>query len=93
MIILFSLTLVAKDNQKLSKRLCKGFERSVYWSEYNTKNDNKIMINKYRYFLKSKFVWFNRLFWFIETEVTMQKGIKFKNIIYIKVSSRVLASP
>ena len=27
------VTLSAKDNQKLSKLLSKGFERSVYWDE------------------------------------------------------------
>ena len=26
------VTLAAKDNQKLSKPLTKGFERSVYWN-------------------------------------------------------------
>ena len=33
-------TLSARDNQKLSKLLSKGFERSVYWNEYKTKSDN-----------------------------------------------------
>ena len=28
------VTLSARDNQKLSKFLSKGFERSVYWNEY-----------------------------------------------------------
>ena len=32
------VTLSGKDNQKLSKLLSKGFERSVYWNEeYKTK--------------------------------------------------------
>ena len=38
------ITLSAKDSQKrlskeiiLSKRLSKGFERSVYWNKYKTK--------------------------------------------------------
>ena len=35
------VTLSARDNQKLSKLLSKGFERSVYWNEYKTKNENK----------------------------------------------------
>ena len=35
------VTLPARDNQKLSKLLSKGFERSVYWNEYKTKSDNK----------------------------------------------------
>ena len=35
------VTLSARDNKKLSKRLSKGFERSVYWNEYKTKSDSK----------------------------------------------------
>ena len=35
------VTLFVKNNQTLSKRLSKGFERSVYWNEYETKSDNK----------------------------------------------------
>ena len=31
----------ARDNKNLSKLLCKGFERSVYWNDYNTKSENK----------------------------------------------------
>ena len=54
--------LSGKDNQKLSKLLRKGFERSVYWKEYKTKSDNKNMTNKFRYFVKSNFVGVNRLF-------------------------------
>ena len=34
-------TLSARDNQKLSKLHSKAFERSVYWNEYKTTNDNK----------------------------------------------------
>ena len=34
-------TLSAKDTHKLSKLFRKGFERSVYWNEYKTKNENK----------------------------------------------------
>ena len=45
------VTLLAKDNQKLSKLLSKGFERSVYWNEYKTKSENENTTNKYRYFL------------------------------------------
>ena len=32
-----AVTLSARDNQKLLKRLSKGFERSVYWNKYKTK--------------------------------------------------------
>ena len=35
------VTLSARDNQKLSKFLSKGFERSVYWNEYKRKSENK----------------------------------------------------
>ena len=35
------VTLSARDNQKLSKLLSKGFERSNYWNEYKTKCENK----------------------------------------------------
>ena len=28
------ITLLARDNQKLSKLHSKGFERSIYWNEY-----------------------------------------------------------
>ena len=35
------VTLSAKDKQKLSKLLSKGFERSVYWNEYKTKSETK----------------------------------------------------
>ena len=31
------VTLLARDKQKLSKILSKGFERSVYWNEYKLK--------------------------------------------------------
>ena len=39
------ITLLSKDNQKLSKLHSKGFERSVYWNEYKTKSDNKNTTN------------------------------------------------
>ena len=45
------VTLSARDNQKLSKLLSKGFERSVYQDEYKTKSENKTITNEYRYFL------------------------------------------
>ena len=56
------VTLSAIDNEKLSKILSKGYERSVYKSEYKTKTENKNTANKYRYFLESSFVEVNRLF-------------------------------
>ena len=56
------VTLSARDNQNLSKILSKGFERSVYWDEYQRTNENKNTTNQYRYFLKSNFAGVNRLF-------------------------------
>ena len=41
------ITLSARDNEKLSKLLSKGFGRSVYWNEYKTKSDNKNTTNKF----------------------------------------------
>ena len=51
----FFVTLLAKYNQKLSKLLSKKFERSVYWSKYNTKSDTKNTKNEYRHFLEPNF--------------------------------------
>ena len=36
------VTLSARDNKKLSKRLSKSFERSVYLNEQKIKSENKI---------------------------------------------------
>ena len=35
------VNLSAKYNQKLSKLLNKGFERSAYWNEYKTGRENE----------------------------------------------------
>ena len=48
--------LSAKDNQKLSKVLSKGFERSVYHNEYKTQSENKNATNDYRNLLESNLV-------------------------------------
>ena len=56
-----------RDNQRLSKILRKGFERSVYWNEQKTKSENKETTNEHRYFLESNFVWVNRLFVLVYT--------------------------
>ena len=56
------ITLSSRDNQKLSKRLSKRFERLVYWNEYKTKSENENTTNEYRYFLESNFIGVNRLF-------------------------------
>ena len=39
-----------KDNQKLSKLISIGFERSVYWNRWKTKSENKNTRNEYRKF-------------------------------------------
>ena len=62
-----AVTCSAKDNQKLSKRLSKGFERSVYWSEYKTKSVNKNTTNEYR--IESNFVGVDRLFVLVYSNV------------------------
>ena len=56
------VTLSAKDNPKLSKLFSKGFERSVYWDEYEIKKENKNTTDEYRYFHESTFVGVSRLF-------------------------------
>ena len=56
------VTLLVRDSQRLSKRLSKDFERSVYWKEYKTKSEDKNTTNELRYFLESNFVGVNRLF-------------------------------
>ena len=44
--------LSTRGNQKLSKLLSKGFQRSVYWNEYETKSQNENTTNEYIYFHK-----------------------------------------
>ena len=50
------VTLPAKDNLKLSKRLSKELKISDYWNEFKTKSENKKTTIEYRYLLESKFV-------------------------------------
>ena len=61
------VNLSARDNQKLSKLLSKGFERSVDWNKYKIKSDNKNTTNEFRYFLKLSFVEVDRLFALVDT--------------------------
>ena len=52
------VTLSARVNLskvKLSKILCKGLERSVYWNKYKTKSKYKNTTNEYRSFCFSSF--------------------------------------
>ena len=78
------VTLSVRDNQKLSKLLSKGFERSAYWNEYKTKSENKNTTNEYRYFIKSNFVGvINRLFvLFYINEASNAKRFNLENLIY-----------
>ena len=48
-----AMNLSTKDNQKLSKLLRKGFERSVYWNEYKKKVRFKIQPMNIDIFSKS----------------------------------------
>ena len=54
------VTLSARYNQKLSKCLSKGSERSLSWNEYKTKSENKNTTNNTSYFLESTCVGVNR---------------------------------
>ena len=75
------ITLLARDNQKLSKLLSKGFERSIYWNEYKAKSVNKNTTNEFRLFLESNFVGVNRLFVLVYTNQDAASRI-FKAKIY-----------
>ena len=59
------IALSAKDNQKLSRFLSKGIERSVYWNEDETKSENKNTANENRSFLESNFIGVNRSFFLV----------------------------
>ena len=61
------VTLSARENQKLSRLLSKGFERSVYWNKYKAKSENKNTTNQLRYYHESNFVGVNRLFVLVYT--------------------------
>ena len=75
------ITLSAKDNQKLSNILSKGFERAVYWNEYKTKSENKNTTNGYRHFLESNFAGVNR--WFVLVYLNRNNAVKrFKTWIH-----------
>ena len=39
------VTLLARDNQNLSKLLSKRFQRPIYWNKYKTKNEDKSTTN------------------------------------------------
>ena len=50
----YVVTLLSKDNQKLSKRLSKVFERSLERDGFKTKCENKDTTNEHRYFFPIK---------------------------------------
>ena len=75
------VTLSARSNQKLSKLLSKGFERSVYRNEFKTKRENENTTNEFRYLLKSNFVGVNRLFVLVYTNED-DNSMRFKTRIY-----------
>ena len=50
------------SKRQLLKLLSKGFERLVYWNEYETKIENRNTANEFRCFFESNFVGVNRLF-------------------------------
>ena len=87
------VTLSAKNNQKLSKLLSKGFERSVYWDEHKAKSENKYTTNEYRYCLESKFVEVNRMLVLVYSDVDDNaKGKKLENVIYQKVLLGIMST-
>ena len=76
------ITLLSKDNQKLSKLHSKGFERSVYWNEYKTKSDDKNTTRNIDIFLNQILLeLIDYLFQFIQIKMTILKDLKRKDII------------
>ena len=79
------ITLSARDNQKLSKLLGKGFESSLL-EEYKKISENKDTTNAYRYSPEPNFVGVNRLFVLVyKIMATRLKDLMLKNTIYQKV--------
>ena len=87
------VTLYARDNQKLSKLLSKGSERSIYWNRYKTKCENKNTTNENRYFLKSNFVGVIRLFVLVySNQDNDSKDLKLKDTFYKKELMIIITS-
>ena len=87
------VTSSTKDNQKLSKLLSKGFERSVYWNDIKQtvriktqQTSTDIFLNRILQELT------NCLFWFIQIKMKMLKVIKLKDITYQMVLLRIITS-
>ena len=79
------VTSSAKDYQS------KGFERPVYWNEYETTRENKNTTSKYRYFLKWNFVGVNRLFALvIQIKTAILKDLKLEDFVYQKGKWKII---
>ena len=61
-IVSSSCHFFSESQSKTIKLLNKRFERSMYWNEYKTENENKNTTNKYRCFIESNFVGVKRFF-------------------------------
>ena len=81
-------TLSAKGHQNLPKPLIKGFRRSVYWNNYNTKSENKDTTISLDIFSNQA----DCLYWFIQIKMMMLKCVKLEGIIYQKVVLRIITS-
>ena len=79
------VTLSAKDNQKLSKHLSKGLERSVYFDDYKIKSENKIwQMNKYIFSNQNFLVLTDRFVLIYSSQDGNAKRIKFRRNFYPK---------
>ena len=83
------VTLLTKDNVNLTKQLNKGFKRSVYWNEYNSKIETKKADNKNnlkKFPLNASFQGVNRLFVLAfnnsNNDITKLKETVIENISY-----------
>ena len=85
------VTLSAQENQKLSKILSRGFEKSVYWNEYKTKVRRKIkeIIIDIK---QSNFMGVNQPFVWIYPNQDDNLNKCEKNIIYQKLLSKIIIS-
>ena len=75
--------LSARDNQKLSKLLRKGFERHVYWNEYKKEN-KKQQMNIVTFSNHILLEVIDCLFWLIQVKMQILKDLQREDIIYQK---------
>ena len=90
--LLSLVTFSAKDNQNLSKLLSKGFERSMYWNEDETKIENKNTTNEHKYFIQSNFVGVDLFDLIYSNQDGIVKRFNDKSILYQKLFSQVMTS-